>query len=297
LLDGETVIAMDPDADYLTQRITERAVGFIEANKEKPFFLYVPHPIPHAPLHVSPPFMADVPDEIKAKLKEEKKVNYGLRTKLFRPAISEIDWSVGQILDALKKNGIDENTVVMFTSDNGPAMGKAAPLRGRKGSTFEGGMREPTVIRWPGKIPAGVVNDQLMTAMDLLPTFAKLAGAELLADRVIDGKDIWPVLTGKEESPHEAFFYYRDNELKAVRSGKWKLHLAMPQGRGEKGAPTSALFDLEADIGEKTDVLADHPEVAERLRGYVRAFKEDLAQNGRPAAFVDNPKPLAKSVE
>ena len=197
----------------------------------------------------------------------------------------------------MKDNGLDENTVVIFTSDNGPATGKADPLRGRKGSTFEGGMREPTVIRWPGKIPAGVVNDEVMTAMDLLPTFAKLAGAELPADRVIDGKDIWPVLTGKEKSPHEAFFYYRDNELKAVRSGKWKLHLAVPQGRGEKGAPTSALFDLEADIGEKTNVLADHPEVAERLRSYVKAFEEELAQNSRPAAFVDNPKPLAKSVE
>ena len=297
LLDNEKVIEMDPDADHLTRRITERAVKFIDANKDEPFFLYVPHPIPHAPLHVSPPFMADVPDEIKAKLKEEKKVNYGLRTKLFRPAISEIDWSVGQILDALKKNGLDENTVVMFTSDNGPAIGKAAPLRGRKGSTFEGGMREPTVIRWPGKIPAGQVNDELMTAMDLLPTFAKLSGAKIPTDRTIDGKDIWPTLTGESGSPHEAFFYYRDNELKAVRSGKWKLHLAVPQGRGEKGAPTSALFDLEADIGEQTNVLADHPEVAERLRGYARAFKEDLAQNGRPAAFVDNPKPLAKSVE
>jgi arylsulfatase A-like enzyme len=295
LLDGETVIEMDPDADYLTKRVTERAVSFIEANKDKPFFLYVPHPIPHAPLHVSPPFMEGVPDAVKAKLKQEKRVDYGTRRALFRQAISEIDWSVGQILDAIKKHGLDENTVVIFTSDNGPAAGKAAPLRGKKGSTFEGGMREPTVIRWPGKIPAGVVNDELMTAMDLLPTFAKLAGAELPADRVIDGKDIWPVLTGKEKSPHEAFFYYRDNELKAVRAGKWKLHLAVPQGRGEKGAPTSALFDLEADIGETTNVLADHPEVAERLRGCVTAFEEELAQNSRPAAFVDNPKPLAKS--
>jgi hypothetical protein len=105
------------------------------------------------------------------------------------------------------------------------------------------------------------------------------------------------VLAGKEKSPHEAFFYYRDNELKAVRSGKWKLHLAVPQGRGEEDAPTSALFDLEADIGEKTNVLADHPEVAERLRLYVKAFEEELAQNSRPAAFVDHPKPLAKSAE
>ena len=115
--------------------------------------------------------MGSVPDAVKAKLKqeEERSINYGIRRNLFRPAISEIDWSVGQILDALKENGLDENTVVIFTSDNGPATGKADPLRGRKGSTFEGGMREPTVIRWPGKIPAGVVNNELMTAMDLLP--------------------------------------------------------------------------------------------------------------------------------
>ena len=287
LLRGETVIEMDPDADYLTKRITERAVSFIEANKDKPFFLYVPHPIPHAPLHVSPPFMEGVPDAIKAKLKQEKRVDYGTRRALFRQAISEIDWSVGQILDALKKNGLDENTVVIFTSDNGPAIGKAAPLRGRKGSTFEGGMREPTVIRWPGKIPAGVVNNELMTAMDLLPTFAKLAGAKLPADRVIDGKDIWPVLTGKEKSPHEAFFYYRDNELKAVRAGKWKLHLAAPQAaqRTKQGAPTPALFDLEADIGEKTNVLADHPEVAERLRCLCESVQRRTGPEQPPRRF------------
>ena len=297
LLDGETVIEMDPDADYLTKRITERAVGFIKASKGKPFFLYVPHPIPHVPLHVSPPFMKGVPDAIQAKLKREKSVDYKTRKALLRQAISEIDWSVGQILDALKENGLDENTLVIFTSDNGPAVGKAAPLRGKKGSTFEGGMREPTVIRWPGKIPAGVVNDELMTAMDLLPTFAKLAGAELPADRVIDGKDIWPVLTGREKSPHEAFFYYGGNNLRAVRSGKWKLHLAAPKGKGKKGASGSALFDLEADIGEKTNVLKNHPAVAERLREYVSAFQKDLSQNSRPAAFVKNPKPLAKSAE
>jgi arylsulfatase A len=297
LLDGETVVEMDPDADYLTRRITERAVSFIEANRDKPFFLYVPHPIPHGPLHASPPFMAGVPEAIKAKLEREKGVDYGTRTRLFRPAISEIDWSVGQILDTLKQNGLDESTVVIFTSDNGPATGKATPLRGKKGSTFEGGMREPTVIRWPGRIPAGVVNDELMTAMDLLPTFAKLAGAEVPSDRVIDGKDIWPVLTQNARSPHEVFFYYRDNDLKAVRSGKWKLHLALPQGKGTKGTPKSALYDLEADIGETTNVLAENPEVAERLRAYVSAFKENLAQNSRPAAFVDDPKPLAKPTE
>ena len=299
LLDGETVIEMDPDADYLTKRITERAVSFIEANKDGPFFLYVPHPIPHRPLHVSPPFMKDVPEPLKttlAKQAQTHKVDYPTRDKIFRQAVREIDWSVGQILDALNKHGIDDNTLVIFTSDNGPAVGLATPLKGKKGSTFEGGMREPTVVRWPGEIPAGTVNDELMTTMDLLPTFAKLARAEVPSDRVIDGKDIWPVLTGNGKSPHEAFFYHRGNTLEAVRSGRWKLRMGR-QSRGKNGKTRQspdALYDLENDIGETRNVLKDNPAVAARLRAHVAAFKKDLAQNSRPAGFVDNPKPLSK---
>jgi hypothetical protein len=151
LLEGETVVEMDPDADYLTKRITERAVRFIKENKDAPFFLYVPHPIPHRPLSMSPPFIKDVPKPLKAKLALEKQnntIDYKTRDKLLRQAIAEIDWSVGQILDTLKAQGIDENTFVIFTSDNGPSLpGKATPLSGKKGSTLEGGMREPTVIR------------------------------------------------------------------------------------------------------------------------------------------------------
>ena len=286
LLDNEKVIELDPDADHLTRRITVRAIKFFDANKDEPFFLYVPHPIPHAPLHVSPPFMADVPESTKAKLKKEKGVDYKTRRELFRPAISEIDWSVGHILDSLKKNEIDQNTVVIFTSDNGPATGKATPLRGRKGSTFEGGMREPTVIRWPGKIPVGGVNDEIMTSMDLLPTFAKLAGAEIPTDRTIDGKDIWPTLIGESGTPHEKFFYYRDNSLNAVRSGKWKLHV-------EDGEPAE-LYNLETDIGEKKNVLQANPDVAKRLEEHLRAFAKDIADNSRPAAFVEHPQPLSK---
>jgi arylsulfatase A-like enzyme len=292
LLEGETVIEMDPDADYLTQRITERAVQFIEKNKEAPFFLYIPHPIPHKPLHASPPFMADVPKGIKEALASENgNIDHKARNKILAQAISEIDWSVGQILDALKKHGIDENTLVIFTSDNGPAVGLATPLKGKKGSTFEGGMREPTVIRWPGKIPAGTENKELMTTMDLLPTFAKLAGADIPSDRVIDGKDIWPVLTGKEKSPHEAFFYHNQTALRAVRSGKWKYHLAYDK-KAKKIKP--ALYDLDRDIGETTNVLKDHPEIVARMRGYIEEFEQDLAKNSRPAAFVDDPKPLSK---
>ncbi len=295
LLENETVIEMDPDADYLTKRFTERAVQFIEQNKDEPFFLYIPHPIPHVPLHVSPPFMADVGADVKMELdNEDGNIDYPTRDRLFRQAIAEIDWSVGKILDALKTNGVDENTLVIFTSDNGPGRWRttkklpphAGPLRGRKGTTFEGGMREPTVIRWPGRIPAGRDNDELMTAMDLLPTFARLAGAEIPTDRIIDGKDIWATLSGEARTPHDAFFYHRNTTLQAVRSGKWKLHT-------NKGRPTQ-LYDLETDIGETNNVIKSHPEVVKKLNRQLKDFAKDIADNNRPAAFVDNPKPLSK---
>ena len=291
LLEQEAVIEMDPNADFLTKRITERAVSFIEKNQDEPFFLYVPHPIPHAPLHVSPPYMEGVSPKVIAKLKaEDGNIDYQTRHNLFRQAIAEIDWSVGQILDTLKAHGLDENTFVLFTSDNGPPKNtihaSPGPLRGSKGTAFEGGMREPTVVRWPGKIPAGKTNNELMTTMDLLPTFAKLAGAEVPSDRVIDGKDIWPTLTGKARTPHKAFFYHRGRTLSAVRSGKWKLHT-------KKGKP-SELYDLESDIGEKQNVIKSHPEIVVSLNDYLKRFAKDIAENNRPAAFVENPKPLSK---
>jgi len=287
LLDQESVIEMDPDADFLTQRVTERAVRFIEDNRDKPFFLYLPQPIPHRPLHVSPPYLQEVKAEITDKLKSEKEsVDYKTRDLLFKQAIAEIDTSVGMILDTLKTQGIDENTFVIFTSDNGPAVGSAGPLRGRKGSTYEGGMREATVVRWPGKIPAGTTNAELMTAMDLLPTFAKLAGAPIPSDRVIDGKDIWPVLAHKQKSPHEAFFYHRGETLLAVRSGNWKLHT--------KDGTATELYNLETDIGETRNVLNGHSQIAKRLMGLMTDFSKDISENNRPAAFVDYPVPLKR---
>ena len=298
LLAGEKVIEMDPNADLLTKRITQGAVKFIQENKDEPFFLYVPHPIPHVPLHVAPPFMEGASDATIALLKKEAgNIDYKAREQLFRQAISEIDWSVGQILDTIKSNGLDENTLVLFTSDNGPGRIRtkeqrpkhSGPLRGTKGTTFEGGMREPTVIRWPSRIPAGQANDRLMTAMDLLPTFAKLAGAELPSDRIIDGKDIWLTLVGVARSPHKAFYYHRGNELQAVRSGNWKLHAA-------DGKPTQ-LYNLESDIGETENLIKSQPEVVERLLGYMNDLQKDFAENSRPAAFVKNAKPLSKSAE
>lgn len=287
LLDGDRVIELDPDLDYMTERITQRAVRFIENNKDRPFFVYLPHFLPHRPLHVSPMFMRSLSQDVKAAIRQE---NGGpdskIRDKLFPQAVSEIDWSVDQILQTLSRLQLDRNTLILFTSDNGPAIGNAGPLRGGKGSTLEGGMREPTVAWWPGRIPSGSVSDELLTTMDLLPTFARLAGANVPSDRVIDGKDIWPVLSRQSDvkSPHEFFFYYRGNRLEAVRSGKWKLRV--------KGEQPVALFDLEQDIKERKSVLEQNPSVAQRLLGYIRHFEKDLAANSRPAAFVENPKPL-----
>jgi arylsulfatase A len=279
LVQGEETIEYNPDQTKLTTWYTERAVKFIEKNKDRPFFLYVPHSMPHVPLHVSERF----------KGKSQK--------GLYGDVIMEIDWSVGRILSVLKRARIDKNTLVIFSSDNGPWLsygdhaGSAKPLREGKGTTFDGGMREPTIMRWPGTIPAGRVCDEPVTAMDILPTLAKLAGARLPRHR-IDGRDIRPLLTGRAEatSPHDAVFYYRGRALEAVRSGKWKLHLPHSYrtlgGRegGTGGQPVKyerakiqlALFDLDKDIGEQHDVSAEHPDVVERLQGLTEAMRQDL---------------------
>ncbi|MFY0714919.1 sulfatase [Seonamhaeicola sp. NFXS20] len=287
LLDGETVVALDPDSDYLIKRITERTVSFIEQHKDEPFFVYMPHTSPHRPLLASPEFMKNAPEDVKTILKNEgESVDYKTRDKIYPQTIAEIDWSVGKILDAIKANGLDENTFVIFTSDNGPMVGSAAPLKGKKGSTFEGGMRMPTVVWWPGKIPAGSVINELLTAMDLLPTFAKLADAKIPSDRIIDGKEVLQVIQGKSKTPHELFFYYSKDRLEAVRSGKWKLRIA--------GKESPALFNLENDISESNNVLVSHPEVEKRLRSAAINFENELKNNLRPAGVVKNPKPLSK---
>jgi arylsulfatase A len=272
LIDGESIIEYDPDADYLTQRITHRAISFIDQHRDEPFFLYIPHPMPHEPLNVSPPYMETVDDSIKLILeKENGYIDYKARAQLYPRVIEEIDWSVGEILDALERNGLDDNTLVIFTTDNGPHIGSAAPLRGKKGSTYEGGMRVPAVVRWPGKIPAGEVCDETMTAMDIFPTLAFLTGIDVPDERVIDGKNIWPLLSGKEgaKTPHEKFFYHRQNELKAVRSGQWKLHRS-----GNSGLE---LYDLENDISEKTNLAKDHPQIVDKLLDYMEEFDREMS--------------------
>ncbi|MEO0452522.1 MAG: sulfatase [Verrucomicrobiota bacterium] len=282
LLENETVIELDPDADYLTQRITERAVAFIQANSDRPFFLYMPHPLPHRPIHASPPFMEDVPAVIAAKLKQESGLDYNTRDKLLRQGLREVDWSVGQILDTLKSAGLDENTFVIFTSDNGPSKaGKATPLSGKKGSTLEGGMRVPTVVRWPARIAVGQNIDTLMSTLDLLPTFAALAGAPVPQDRVIDGKNILPALAQGAPTPHDAFYYHRENRLEAIRHAHWKLRI--------KNGNAEALFDLDQDIGEQHNLIYEHPEIVDSLLRKAAQFQDDVSNNRRPAAYVENP--------
>jgi arylsulfatase A-like enzyme len=294
LIDGERIIEHDPDQTQLTTWYTERAVQFIEQHRAEPFFVYLPHSMPHVPLFVSDKFRGET------------------ENGLFGDVIAEIDWSVGQILQSLKKHGMDENTLVLFTSDNGPWLsygnhcGNAGPLREGKGTTWEGGHRVPCVARWPGKIPAGTTCDELASTIDVLPTFAKLAGSETPQDRIIDGRDISPLLFGEAgaKSPHEAFYYYWDNGLEAVRSGKWKLHLphayrtlAGPDGKdgqpGEyKQAKTDlALYNLAEDIGETQDVAAANPAIVKKLLAQAESARDDLGdsltkrqgKNRRPA--------------
>ena len=289
LLRNEKVIEAPADQNTLTKRYTEEAIKFITANKNRPFFIYLPHTMPHLPLHVSDAFRGRSSNGM-----------YG-------DVIEEIDWSVGQILAALNQFRIDNRTLLVFTSDNGATGGKGrsnGPLRGHKGTTWEGGMREPCVMCWPGKIPAGKTCDELATTMDLLPTFARLAGAKPPRDRVIDGKDIWPLMSGEKgaKTPHEAFYYYQVDQLHAVRSGKWKLHLPLKMkrrnwGKGVPDAPVQ-LYDLQADIGETTNVADEHPEVVKRLLALAEKARQDLGdidrkgKNQRPAGWVESPKPL-----
>jgi len=278
------------DMDELTQNYTAEAVTFIKKNKNRPFFLYLAHNMPHVPLGVSRKFRGRSP------------------RGLFGDAIEELDWSMGKVLDTLKELGIDDNTLVILTSDNGPWIEKhigdyggcADPLRGAKMTAWEGGPRVPCIMRWPGKIPAGKTCDELATTMDLMPTLANLAGTRPPRDRVIDGRDIRDLLAGKAgaKSPHEAFFTYNWVRLNSVRSGKWKLALprpARPPGTGWSGrmidaVPAPQLFDLHADIGEKHDVAAENPEVVERLMGLVEKARADLGdydRMGSGARFFD----------
>lgn len=280
LYEGLEVInpqVMPQDQVHLTTQLTERAVKFIDAHAQEPFFIYLPNPQPHVPL-----FVSDKYDGTSAR-------------GLFGDVISEIDWQVGQIIDALQTHGIDDNTLLVFTSDNGPWLsygnhaGSAKPLREGKGTNFEGGFRVSCLMRWPAEIAAGTVCHQVAGTIDLLPTFAALAGAPLPQSR-IDGKNIFPLLSDPKSgrSPHEVFYHYDGgNRLAALRAGKWKLmfpqkyNSPVPGADGIPGKNQSrqlelSLFDLEADIGETTNVAAQHPDVMRRLLAYAEEMRRDL---------------------
>ncbi|HUU93838.1 MAG TPA: sulfatase [Phycisphaerae bacterium] len=273
LMRNEEVIDYPVDQSTLTERYTEEAVAFLTANKDRPFFLYLPHTMPHYPLHISARF----------KGKSEG--------GLFGDVIECIDWSCGQIVETLRRLGIEKKTIVVYTSDNGPAAGSAGPLRGKKGSTWEGGMREPCIMWAPGRIPAGTVCHELATIMDLLPTFAGLAGAKVPDDRVIDGHDIWPLMSGRAgaKSPYDAFFYYSaQGNIEAVRQGDWKYRMGTGRPRAKKGdktpppKPKAELYNLKEDIGEKTNLIEKHPDIAQRLAALMTQFDKDLEKTSRP---------------
>ncbi len=291
LVQDTKVIEAPANQATLTKRYTSEAIQFIESNKSKPFFLYLPHTFPHLPLFASKEFHG-----------KSANGRYG-------DSVEEIDWSTGKILDALKQHGLDKNTLVIFTSDNGSNGrngGSNAPLSGAKGGTMEGGMRVPMIARWPGHIPAGSTCNELSSTMDFLPTFTALSDG-LLSVNKIDGHDITPLLTGTKgaASPYEVFYYYRRRQLQAVRWGDWKWHLplantfpnwttANQKGRGRPGK----LVDLKTDLAEKVDVTAANPKVMAKMRELVAQAEATLGNEDRqgkeqrPATTLKSSKPM-----
>ncbi|MDE0896847.1 MAG: sulfatase [Planctomycetota bacterium] len=302
---NEKLIEPKSNMATLTQRYTDEAIGFMKKNQDTPFFVYIPHTMPHTRLDASEPF--------KGKSKRG----------LYGDVIEEIDFNVGRILDAVKEMGLADNTYVLFTSDNGPWLiknkdhadgnlprdhgGSAGPLRSGKVSTFEGGVRVPTILWGPGRVPAGTTCDKLASTLDVMPTLAALAGAKTPDDRVIDGKNISHLFHGDfaKADPNKAYFYYLRVHLQAVRQGQWKLHLpraaepigAAPFSRNGHIAPADRigfdkpfLIDLASDIGETTNVADQHPEVAKRLLALAEGMREDLGdfdQVGKNMRFFD----------
>ena len=273
----------------IVERCTDEAVAFIREAKDRPFFLYVPHTAVHVPIF---------PGERFRGTSENGR---------FGDWVQEVDWSVGRILDTLRDEGLDERTLVIFTSDNGPWTvkgadgGSAGPLRGAKGSTWEGGVRVPAIAWWPGHVPAGGACAAMTGTIDLLPTFVALAGGTVPVAPTIDGRDISGLLLGTSDEPsREAHYYFHGTALQAVRSGRWKLAIAPQQeGMGQGAATLTAsvaeprLYDLEADLGETTDVAADHPAIVARLRGLAERMLEELcgdrAPGRRPPGAVEKP--------
>jgi arylsulfatase A-like enzyme len=267
---GNELAQYPVDQRYTTKTYTEEAVKFINKNKNKPFFLYLAHSMPHVPIYASPEFEG-----------KSKRGSYG-------DVIEELDWSVGQVLQTLQKNGLEENTLVIFTSDNGPWLafdvegGSPGPLREGKQTTFEGGMRVPTVAAWPGKIKPGTVYDNMATHFDFFPTFLKLAGATNHKPKnPLDGEDITPVLTGTGKRKGDELLYYFNGQIQAYRKGDWKIKFPYPGNKGIMGVKDVAphdtlLFNLKQDIGEQTSLLKTNPEKARELLATMAKYKATI---------------------
>lgn len=290
LMRNEEVIGPVTDQSILTGAYTEEAITFIQENRDRPFFLYLPHTAVHWPLSPG--------NDFRGKS----------RNGLYGDWVEELDWSMGQILNTLKRCGIDQDTLVIFTSDNGPSPlnnGSVGPLRGRKGNCFEGGVRLPFIARWPGKIPAGSVCDAVVGNWDIMPTIAGLVGIETPDDRIIDGLDVWPLLSGETDHQlHEVIFHYIGVNLMAVRSGFWKLHVQVwPNAREQVGLPKDIelplLYNLEQDIGETKNLSREYLDIVRKLQSYAEMARQDLGdgkkypgKNCRPPGRVSHPRLL-----
>ncbi len=286
LMEDEEVMEAQPDQSALAQRYAEHSVRFIRKHRADPFLLYLAHMHVHLPLYVPERFLA-----------ESTNGRYGA-------AVACIDWVMGVILHELLQLGIDDNTLILFTSDNGsrcdfgPSNGE---LRGTKGSTWEGGFRTPLLARWPGVVPKGKVCREMVTGMDFLPTFAELAGVAVPTDRAIDGRSFASLLRGEPiETPlRDAFFYYKGDSIDAVRAGQWKLHVGR-QTRTSNERGLCEVYDLHADLAETRDLSADHPEIVRALMAHLDRCRADLGDvsthtpgaNRRPLGRVADPKPL-----
>ena len=291
LMENETVIEAPVDRNGLTKRYTERALEFIDQHQEEPFFLFLSHAMPGS---TREPFASE------AFLGKSRNGRWG-------DSVEEIDWSTGQILDRLQELGLAENTLVIWTSDNGAPLapeegdlsrGSNLPLYGRGYTTAEGGFRIPLIAWQPGSVPAGTTTAEPATTMDLMPTFARLAGGDPPGDRRLDGYDIRGLLYGEPDasSQYEAFFYFHQEELHAVRSGPWKLFVSLEEfdrhphfAPGEGAKPL--LFNVVEDVGSTRNVAAEHPEVVERLMKLAEEGRTDLSENTRPRGHVENPTP------
>ncbi len=256
------LIEEGPDQSYLTKRYTEEAIRQIKGHKDQPFFIYLAHNMPHFPLHASPAFQG----------KSEK--------GLYGDVIMELDWSVGEIVKTLKEEGIYDHTLFIFTSDNGPTrVGSAKPLRGLKAETWEGGQRVPCIMAWPDVIPAGKTCKELVSTLDLYPTFAEFTGSEIPDDLSLDGTDIGELLQDPESTRLEErpfYFYARNGEAEAVRLGKWKLHIKKSIGwdAGEKGVFPVSLYNLHEDIEEQNNVAEQYPDIVKELSKLIKKFDE-----------------------